>query len=41
VSAPAKRPRQRAVFVSDVHLGSKNCHASELADFLKRRSVAA
>lgn len=25
---------QRAVFVSDVHLGSKNCHATELADFL-------
>jgi len=34
VSAPAKRPRQRAVFVSDVHLGSKNCHATQLADFL-------
>ena len=34
MSAPAKRPRQRAVFVSDVHLGSKNCHAAELADFL-------
>lgn len=27
-------PRQRAVFVSDVHLGSKHCHAAELADFL-------
>lgn len=26
--------KQRAVFVSDVHLGSKNCHATELADFL-------
>ena len=27
-------PRRRAVFVSDVHLGSKHCHATELADFL-------
>ena len=27
-------PRHRAVFVSDVHLGSKHCHAAELADFL-------
>ncbi len=27
-------PRRRAVFVSDVHLGSKHCHAAELADFL-------
>jgi UDP-2,3-diacylglucosamine pyrophosphatase LpxH len=26
--------RRRAVFVSDVHLGSKHCHAAELADFL-------
>lgn len=26
--------RHRAVFVSDVHLGSKNCHAAELAAFL-------
>jgi len=24
----------RAVFISDVHLGSKHCHAEELADFL-------
>lgn len=24
----------RAVFISDVHLGSKHCHADELADFL-------
>lgn len=27
-------PRRRAVFVSDVHLGSKHCHAAELAQFL-------
>lgn len=27
-------PRRRAVFVSDVHLGSKHCHAAELAEFL-------
>ncbi|MBW8809725.1 UDP-2,3-diacylglucosamine diphosphatase [Lysobacter capsici] len=26
--------RRRAVFVSDVHLGAKHCHAAELADFL-------
>ena len=30
----APRRRQRAVFVSDTHLGSKHCHAAELADFL-------
>ncbi len=27
-------PYRRAVFVSDVHLGSKHCHAAEFADFL-------
>lgn len=27
-------PRHRAVFISDVHLGSRHCHAAELADFL-------
>ena len=27
-------PTRRAVFVSDIHLGSKHCHAAELADFL-------
>lgn len=27
-------PRRRAVFVSDVHLGAKHCHAAELATFL-------
>lgn len=26
--------RHRAVFISDVHLGSRHCHAAELADFL-------
>ncbi|RDZ29507.1 UDP-2,3-diacylglucosamine diphosphatase [Lysobacter silvisoli] len=29
-------PRRRAVFLSDVHLGSKHCHAAELAEFLGR-----
>lgn len=32
--APSTRWAQRAVFISDVHLGSKHCHAAELADFL-------
>ncbi|WP_372018546.1 UDP-2,3-diacylglucosamine diphosphatase [Pseudoxanthomonas sp. 10H] len=27
-------PRHRAVFISDVHLGSRHCHAAELAAFL-------
>jgi len=27
--------RRRAVFVSDVHLGAKHCHAEEFADFLQ------
>jgi UDP-2,3-diacylglucosamine pyrophosphatase LpxH len=26
--------RRRAVFLSDLHLGAKHCHAAELADFL-------
>ncbi len=30
----APPPMRRAVFVSDVHLGSKHCHAAEFADFL-------
>ena len=34
MSAAAATPKQRAVFVSDVHLGSKNYHAAELANFL-------
>lgn len=34
MSLPVKRPRQRAVFVSDVHLRSTHRHASALADFL-------
>ena len=29
-------PHRRAVFVSDVHLGSQHCHAAELAVFLSR-----
>ncbi|MBS7456042.1 UDP-2,3-diacylglucosamine diphosphatase [Coralloluteibacterium stylophorae] len=29
-------PRRRAVFVSDIHLGSRHCHAAELATFLGR-----
>lgn len=31
-------PHQRAVFISDVHLGSNHCHAAELAQFLSRLS---
>jgi len=35
MSALASLPlRHRAVFVSDVHLGSRHCHAAELARFL-------
>ena len=30
----ATAPMKRAVFVSDVHLGSKHCHAAEFAEFL-------
>ncbi|MBF6022512.1 UDP-2,3-diacylglucosamine diphosphatase [Lysobacter niastensis] len=33
-AAPSLPPRRRAVFLSDVHLGSKHCHAAELAEFL-------
>ena len=29
-------PHRRAVFVSDVHLGSRHCHATELARFLSQ-----
>ncbi|MGM3213306.1 UDP-2,3-diacylglucosamine diphosphatase, partial [Klebsiella pneumoniae] len=29
-------PHRRAVFVSDVHLGSRHCHAAELARFLSQ-----
>jgi UDP-2,3-diacylglucosamine pyrophosphatase LpxH len=32
--SPAAATTRRAVFVSDVHLGSKHCHANEFADFL-------
>ncbi|WP_334180217.1 UDP-2,3-diacylglucosamine diphosphatase [Pseudoxanthomonas sp.] len=35
-SRAAPSPMRRAVFVSDVHLGSKHCHAAEFADFLAR-----
>lgn len=34
MSIAALPTRRRAVFVSDVHLGSKHCHAAELAAFL-------
>ena len=34
--SPAVATMRRAVFVSDVHLGSKHCHAAEFADFLNR-----
>lgn len=32
--------RRRAVFVSDVHLGSKHCHAAEFAGFLEGLNCA-
>src|SRR3546814_2264368 len=32
--SPATGQRRRAVFISDVHLGARHCHAAELADFL-------
>lgn len=32
-AAPAV-PLRRAVFLSDAHLGSRHCHAEELAEFL-------
>jgi UDP-2,3-diacylglucosamine pyrophosphatase LpxH len=32
--ATATGQRRRAVFISDVHLGARHCHAAELADFL-------
>jgi UDP-2,3-diacylglucosamine pyrophosphatase LpxH len=35
MKATAAPPIRRAVFVSDVHLGSKHCHAAEFADFLE------
>lgn len=34
MSLAALPPMRRAVFLSDVHLGSGHCHAAELADFL-------
>lgn len=34
--AAATGTRRRAVFISDVHLGSRHCHAAELAEFLSR-----
>lgn len=34
MSPMAATGRRRAVFISDVHLGSKHCHAEELATFL-------
>ena len=30
----ASLPMRRAVFISDVHLGARHCHAAELAEFL-------
>jgi UDP-2,3-diacylglucosamine pyrophosphatase LpxH len=35
MKAVATPPMRRAVFVSDVHLGSKHCHAAQFADFLE------
>ncbi len=36
MTARIPAPWRRAVFISDVHLGSRHCHARELADFLER-----
>lgn len=36
MSPAALPPLRRAVFLSDVHLGSRHCHAEELAEFLAR-----
>lgn len=30
-------PMRRAVFISDLHLGSRHCHAADIADFLARQ----
>lgn len=30
-------PMRRAVFISDLHLGSRHCHAGDIADFLARQ----
>jgi UDP-2,3-diacylglucosamine pyrophosphatase LpxH len=32
----ATLPHCRTVFISDVHLGSRHCHAAELCGFLER-----
>ena len=41
MSPPAvPRSMRRAVFVSDVHLGSKHCHAAEFAGFLEGLNCA-
>ena len=32
--AKGREQERRAVFISDVHLGSRHCHAAELAVFL-------
>lgn len=34
MSPPIAPPVRRAAFISDAHLGSRHCHAAELADFL-------
>lgn len=32
------RPKYKSIFISDLHLGSKNCQAEALCDFLKNNS---
>lgn len=32
------KPQHRTLFMSDLHLGSRHCHAAELADFLEHAS---
>lgn len=39
VEKPAMAPRRRVAFLSDVHLGSRHCHAEELATFLSTLDV--
>ena len=35
-STPSKKPQFRSIFISDVHLGTKDCKAKQLNAFLKR-----
>ncbi len=37
-SAPRGRPDYRAIFISDLHLGTRGCRSDFLADFLRRNT---